>query len=750
MVNIVLPSLSVSIDAGNANVLEKIVSPIASDAVITVRNAPADPTHSYTLLSFLQSIEFRNYNSTSDDNIRFRISVTNYGLFAQYMSDIFTPAWSKTDAGVVDNTNDAMIRATLNNAGDTITNTMTLLVEQGNVSAPGNFHDSEHGSIPDVHIGYMAAALTNAHEGRAVILNEENVFNTMNGSFGTDFISSLWSTTSGESASLDSGGQYYQIDFNEDTDGPLKDLFSALYHNAAERFQTDPMNDTEEFQPLPLESGDTMSIKLIVSGNMIMSTLSLANPQTDGNDIIPLIIPSHSKANPSTYLSPFNVEESVAPESASDTAVANGVQDVNYSAGVSHNGVNAVSLQIRPQKYEFKMVLGNSNENVEPEPEPEPEPETEPEEVPVQVQATDQETEPEEVQVPVQETEPEEVQVPVQEQDGRDGFIAGGVDSPSALGNLVSIQVIDADGVVVNYNTTQQQQNIIKLIDPNNSDLYFTISPGRNELNVFQNNKGWGISDANMASGLPTLTRVEFAYNQLKNTAGFEALRIVNEVIRFKTNEAYGNLSNSVFAPDAPEQSLLQGFVVTLDNYEFSDKTELKSAIDLWISDQNSALATYGHINTWDTSAVTDFGYLFMNESAFNSDISNWDVSNATTFEQCFSGCSAFNQDISGWDVSNATVFNYMFNGASSFNQNISEWNVGTTVTVGHSQNSMFRDATSFNQDLSGWLNNENKSHDIRNMFNGATAFLNQYPNGPDGWGNPPTAVALQYTNWLG
>lgn len=503
MVNIVLPSLSVSIDAGNANVLEKVVSPISSDAVITVRNAPADPTHSYTLLSFLQSIEFRNYNSASDDNIRFRMSATNYGLFAQYMSDIFTPAWSKTDAGVVDNTNDAMIRATLNNAGDTITNTMTLLVEQGNVSAPGNFHDSEHGSIPDVHIGYMAAALTNAHEGRAVILNEENVFNTMNGSFGTDFISSLWSNTSGESASLDD--QYYQIDFNEDTAGPLKDLFSALYHNAPERFQTDPMNDTEEFQPLPLESGDTMSIKLIVSGNMVMSTLSLANPQTDGNDIIPLIIPSHSKSNPSTYLSPFNVEESVAPTSASDTAVANGVQDVNYSAGVSHNGVNAVSVQIRPQKYEFKMVLGNGGANVV---------------------------------------------------DGRDGFIAGGDDSPSASGFLVQIQVNDANGVEVNYSESQQKNNTLYLVDPNDSDLYFTISPGRNTFGVFQNNTGWGISDANMASGLK---RIEFAYNQLKNTGGFEALEIVDGVTKFRNT-----LNNSVFAPDAPTQSPLQGFIATL------------------------------------------------------------------------------------------------------------------------------------------------------------------------------------------
>ena len=192
------------------------------------------------------------------------------------------------------------------------------------------------------------------------------------------------------------------------------------------------------------------------------------------------------------------------------------------------------------------------------------------------------------------------------------------------------------------------------------------------------------------------------------------------------------------------------GVSSVVEDYEFTTKSALQTAVNLWISDNSSAVSTYGEINTWDVSGITDFGYLFMSKSSFNSDISGWDVSNATTFEQCFSGCSAFNQDIGDWDVSNASNFNYMFAGASSFNQNISSWNVGARVGHNHMQNSMFRDATSFNQDLSSWdLAQNSKSHDIRHMFDGATAFLNEYPNGPDGWA-PPSNIALQFSNWLG
>ena len=37
-----------------------------------------------------------------------------------------------------------------------------------------------------------------------------------------------------------------------------------------------------------------------------------------------------------------------------------------------------------------------------------------------------------------------------------------------------------------------------------------------------------------------------------------------------------------------------------------TDKTELQTAINLWISDNTMAVSTYGDINTWDTSLIPD------------------------------------------------------------------------------------------------------------------------------------------------
>ena len=45
--------------------------------------------------------------------------------------------------------------------------------------------------------------------------------------------------------------------------------------------------------------------------------------------------------------------------------------------------------------------------------------------------------------------------------------------------------------------------------------------------------------------------------------------------------------------------------------YIFTDKNTLQTAIDAWIDDQDSARETYGDINKWDVSQITDFTELF-------------------------------------------------------------------------------------------------------------------------------------------
>ena len=122
-------------------------------------------------------------------------------------------------------------------------------------------------------------------------------------------------------------------------------------------------------------------------------------------------------------------------------------------------------------------------------------------------------------------------------------------------------------------------------------------------------------------------------------------------------------------------------------------------ATDLWRTNPTSAKATYGEMNTWDVSAITDFSRFFSNWVRFNEDISNWDVSNGTNFFLMFSGAPSFNQDLSKWDVSSGTSFMAMFSSAQSFNQDLSAWDVsnGTNFTM------MFSGTKSFNADISGW-----------------------------------------------
>ena len=98
--------------------------------------------------------------------------------------------------------------------------------------------------------------------------------------------------------------------------------------------------------------------------------------------------------------------------------------------------------------------------------------------------------------------------------------------------------------------------------------------------------------------------------------------------------------------------------------FQPTTKAELQAAVNGWIDGTITAdspvpsgqgSGTYGAMNTWDVSLITDMSSLFDGKQNFNEDISDWDVSSVTNMYAMFAEASSFNQDISSWDVSSVT-----------------------------------------------------------------------------------------------
>jgi len=275
----------------------------------------------------------------------------------------------------------------------------------------------------------------------------------------------------------------------------------------------------------------------------------------------------------------------------------------------------------------------------------------------------------------------------------------------------------------------------------NQTSIYITYE-------TFRNTQGfYGSGSAKNASG-------SFAFPAANNV--FNTSSLINDNYKWSVNgrvfAASGQIAKIAFTPDvdvAVSESFLRvvgqsDFNVTIAStvYAFATKAQLQAAVDEWIDDNTAALATYGEINTWNVSAITDMGELFRDKATFNSDISNWDVSNVTNMAIMFSGATAFNQPLNSWNVSSVDNMNSMFFSANSFNQDLNSWNVSSVTNmnqifrsaVGFAgdirswivssvtlMNGMFRDATLFNQPINDW--DVRNVTDMSNMFRDADAF---------------------------
>lgn len=145
--------------------------------------------------------------------------------------------------------------------------------------------------------------------------------------------------------------------------------------------------------------------------------------------------------------------------------------------------------------------------------------------------------------------------------------------------------------------------------------------------------------------------------------------------------------------------------ILPVTGYVFNTKAELVSAIRAWYETPSYALTTYGEINTWNVSALTDMSELFLQTHPspvriyFDEDISNWDVSNVTDMSYMFTSTISFNQDIGDWDVSSVTNMYGMFIESRRFNADISSWDVSNVTNMER----MFHGTTDFDQNISSW-----------------------------------------------
>jgi surface protein len=146
----------------------------------------------------------------------------------------------------------------------------------------------------------------------------------------------------------------------------------------------------------------------------------------------------------------------------------------------------------------------------------------------------------------------------------------------------------------------------------------------------------------------------------------------------------------------------------------------IQTAVNAWITNPSTATTTYGHISTWDVSAVTDMENLFK-ETSFNDDIGNWNVANVKNMFCMFTDATAFNQDISGWDVSSVTNMQRIFQDASDFNKPLDAWGAHIDKTKINKIAYLFKNAEDFNQPLSSW--DVSGVTSMQGMFEGASAF---------------------------
>jgi len=93
----------------------------------------------------------------------------------------------------------------------------------------------------------------------------------------------------------------------------------------------------------------------------------------------------------------------------------------------------------------------------------------------------------------------------------------------------------------------------------------------------------------------------------------------------------------------------------------FDTKYKLEEAVRKIASDPTTVIQTYGPVNCWDVSSITDMSYLFYEFHSFNEPIGCWNVSKVTNMGNMFLKAKSFNQPIYTWNISRVSYMERAF-----------------------------------------------------------------------------------------
>jgi len=97
---------------------------------------------------------------------------------------------------------------------------------------------------------------------------------------------------------------------------------------------------------------------------------------------------------------------------------------------------------------------------------------------------------------------------------------------------------------------------------------------------------------------------------------------------------------------------------------------------------------TFGNLNAWDVSGVTNLSYTFQAAGAFNQPLNNWNTSSVTNMAYLFNGALVFNQPLNNWNTGNVTSMANMFE-YSNFNKPLNNWNTSKVKDMTEKRNNI-------------------------------------------------------------